>query len=241
VTLPPLPSTAVVGVVGKPYKVGGKCAVPGCESQVDHGHHIFRRSALAGAFFWVRLPDGQVVGNLTGLCWRHHEGITGKRWGHSHWIQWRNGEYLWGTIRLGVEVPNWDTDFIPVGPLDPQPPAPDLLDAPQPTERSEPDRCPECGQQKRRSGSPAISTPGAPRRRKSWIVKVPDDHEDGADVLVLGWGSTWAAITAGVRRVRAKGMPVACSRCPAATSIPRFEYTRRVPGAAITPASLWNP
>ena len=182
-TLPPLPSTAVVGVVGKPYKVGGKCAVPGCESQVDHGHHIFRRSALAGAFFWVRLPDGQVVGNLTGLCWRHHEGITGKRWGHSHWIQWRNGEYLWGTIRLGVEVPNWDTDFIPVGPLDPQPPAPDLLDAPQPTERSEPDRCPECGQQKRRSGSPAGSTPGAPRRRKSWIVKVPDDHEDGADVL----------------------------------------------------------
>ena len=182
-TLPPLPSTAVVGVVGKPYKVGGKCAVPGCESQVDHGHHIFRRSALAGAFFWVRLPDGQVVGNLTGLCWRHHEGITGKRWGHSHWIQWRNGEYLWGTVRLGVEVPNWDTDFIPVGPLDPQPPAPDLLDAPQPTERSEPDRCPECGQQKRRSGSPAISTPGAPRRRKSWIVKVPDDHEDGADVL----------------------------------------------------------
>ena len=170
-------------MVGKPYKVGGKCAVPGCESQVDHGHHIFRRSALAGAFFWVRLPDGQVVGNLTGLCWRHHEGITGKRWGHSHWIQWRNGEYLWGTIRLGVEVPNWDTDFIPVGPLDPQPPAPDLLDAPQPTERSEPDRCPECGQQKRRSGSPAISTPGAPRRRKSWIVKVPDDHEDGADVL----------------------------------------------------------
>jgi len=123
------------------------------------------------------------VGNLTGLCWRHHEGITGKRWGHSHWIQWRNGEYLWGTVRLGVEVPNWDTDFIPVGPLDPQPPAPDLLDAPQPTERSEPDRCPECGQQKRRSGSPAISTPGAPRRRKSWIVKVPDDHEDGADVL----------------------------------------------------------
>jgi len=183
VTLPPLPSTAVAGVVGKPYKVGGKCAVPGCESQVDHGHHIFRRSALAGAFFWVRLPDGQVVGNLTGLCWRHHEGITGKRWGHSHWIQWRNGEYLWGTVRLGVEVPNWDTDFIPVGPLDPQPPAPDLLDAPQPTERSEPDRCPECGQQKRRSGSPAISTPGAPRRRKSWIVKVPDDHEDGADVL----------------------------------------------------------
>jgi hypothetical protein len=183
VTLPPIPSTAVVGVVGKPYKVGGKCAVPDCGRTVDHGHHIFRRSALAGAFFWVRLPDGQVVGNLTGLCWYCLVGVTGKRWGHTHWIQWRDGEYLWGSVRLGVEIPKWDTDFIPIGPLDPQPPAPDLLDAPQPTEESEPDRCPECGQQKRRSGSPAGSTPGAPRRRKSWIVKVPDDHEDGADVL----------------------------------------------------------
>jgi len=35
------------------------------------------------------------------------------------------------------------------------------------------------------------------------------DHEEGAEVLVLGWGSTWAAITAGVRRVRARGVPVA--------------------------------
>jgi 2-oxoglutarate ferredoxin oxidoreductase subunit alpha len=35
------------------------------------------------------------------------------------------------------------------------------------------------------------------------------DHEDGADVLVLGWGSTWAAITAGVRRVRARGERIA--------------------------------
>ena len=35
------------------------------------------------------------------------------------------------------------------------------------------------------------------------------DHVDGAEVLVLGWGSTWAAITAGVRRCRVKGHPVA--------------------------------
>ncbi len=31
------------------------------------------------------------------------------------------------------------------------------------------------------------------------------DEQDGATTLVLGWGSTWASITAGVRRVRAKG------------------------------------
>lgn len=31
------------------------------------------------------------------------------------------------------------------------------------------------------------------------------DEEDGAELLVLGWGSTWGAITAGVRRLRATG------------------------------------
>jgi len=33
--------------------------------------------------------------------------------------------------------------------------------------------------------------------------------DDGADVLVLGWGSTYGAIVAGVRRVRARGLKVA--------------------------------
>ncbi|HEX7520876.1 MAG TPA: 2-oxoacid:acceptor oxidoreductase subunit alpha [Acidimicrobiia bacterium] len=41
------------------------------------------------------------------------------------------------------------------------------------------------------------------------IPPVPVDGEDGARVLVLGWGSTWGSITAGVRRVRARGKPVA--------------------------------
>jgi 2-oxoglutarate ferredoxin oxidoreductase subunit alpha len=31
------------------------------------------------------------------------------------------------------------------------------------------------------------------------------DHEDGAEVLVIGWGSTYGAIAAGVQRVRARG------------------------------------
>jgi len=35
------------------------------------------------------------------------------------------------------------------------------------------------------------------------------DHQDGADLLVVGWGSTWGAIKAGVRRVRAGGGAVA--------------------------------
>jgi 2-oxoglutarate ferredoxin oxidoreductase subunit alpha len=31
------------------------------------------------------------------------------------------------------------------------------------------------------------------------------DEDEGAELLMLGWGSTWGAITAGVRRVRAAG------------------------------------
>jgi 2-oxoglutarate ferredoxin oxidoreductase subunit alpha len=36
-----------------------------------------------------------------------------------------------------------------------------------------------------------------------------DDAEGGAEVLVVGWGSTYGAIAAGVRRVRARGYQVA--------------------------------
>jgi 2-oxoglutarate ferredoxin oxidoreductase subunit alpha len=35
------------------------------------------------------------------------------------------------------------------------------------------------------------------------------DHEDGAELLVLGWGSTWGTIGAAIRRVRARGRKVA--------------------------------
>jgi 2-oxoglutarate ferredoxin oxidoreductase subunit alpha len=43
-------------------------------------------------------------------------------------------------------------------------------------------------------------------------IEVPDvvvDHEDGAEVLVLGWGSSAGALRAGVRRVRDGGRKVA--------------------------------
>ena len=41
------------------------------------------------------------------------------------------------------------------------------------------------------------------------IPEVDVDADEGATMLVLGWGSTYSAILAGVRRVRAKGHPVA--------------------------------
>jgi 2-oxoglutarate/2-oxoacid ferredoxin oxidoreductase subunit alpha len=50
------------------------------------------------------------------------------------------------------------------------------------------------------------------RAQKVAGVKVPDlevGHEEGADLLVLSWGGTYGPVQAGVRRVRAKGRPVA--------------------------------
>ncbi|MEZ5123245.1 MAG: hypothetical protein R2736_16995 [Solirubrobacterales bacterium] len=64
-----------------------------------------------------------------------------------------------------------------------------------------------------------ISYDGANHARRTELraakvagIDVPDvvvDHEEGARVLVLGWGSTAGAIRAGVRRARDRGRPVA--------------------------------
>jgi 2-oxoglutarate ferredoxin oxidoreductase subunit alpha len=50
------------------------------------------------------------------------------------------------------------------------------------------------------------------RAQKVAGIQVPDlevDHDEGADLLVLSWGGTYGPVHAGVRRVRAKGLPVA--------------------------------
>jgi len=35
------------------------------------------------------------------------------------------------------------------------------------------------------------------------------DHEDGAEFLLLGWGSTWGALESAVGRIRARGLKIA--------------------------------
>ena len=52
--------------------------------------------------------------------------------------------------------------------------------------------------------------------RAAKVAKIADDipllevdHEDGAELLVLGWGSTYGTIKAAVRRIRAEGRKVA--------------------------------
>jgi 2-oxoglutarate ferredoxin oxidoreductase subunit alpha len=50
------------------------------------------------------------------------------------------------------------------------------------------------------------------REAKVAGIEVPDvvvDHEDGAELLIIGWGSSAGSLRAGVRRVREGGRKVA--------------------------------
>jgi 2-oxoglutarate ferredoxin oxidoreductase subunit alpha len=66
------------------------------------------------------------------------------------------------------------------------------------------------------------------RLRAAKIAKIADDipllevdHEDGAELLVLGWGSTSGAIRAAVRRVRGRGLKVASAHLTHLNPLPR--------------------
>ncbi|MGH9046116.1 MAG: 2-oxoacid:acceptor oxidoreductase subunit alpha [Acidimicrobiales bacterium] len=72
------------------------------------------------------------------------------------------------------------------------------------------------------------------------LPDVDVDHEEGAEVLVLGWGSTYGSITAGVRRVRARGLKVAQAHLDFLNPFPRNlgEVLRRYPKVLIPEINL---
>jgi hypothetical protein len=195
VTLPAVDTFAVRGVEGNPYKVGPYCSNPTCKRGAEHAHHIVRRSRIGGPFDWVEI-DGRLYGNLTGLCVPCHDDVTGVEGGHKAGIRLIDGEWIW-CLAIDRDDPRTVGDeafatttvfqdsrgntYFPIGPLSPQPPTPETLAelASGATEESE-HACPFCGQAKRRRR--LVTGPG--RRRRSWIVRVPDDDlENGADVL----------------------------------------------------------
>jgi hypothetical protein len=123
-----------------------------------------------------------VVGNLCGLCYQHHQDVTE----NSAWIQWDYAErrYVW----LEKENGHWQQE----GELDPHPLFPgEQTGTPMREQAGTPMRekfeqqveqtadCPTC---KRRLPQQGLTKLPA-RRRKTWVVKVPDDSEDGAAVL----------------------------------------------------------
>lgn len=178
-TLPAVDTWNVRGLEGPPYKVGPKCSNPTCSSGAEwthriHGHHIVRRSQLAGAFDWVEI-DSVTHPNVCALCPRCHDRITAGETA----IRLNEGQWWWSLVTAGKTS---DRRFILVEPLDPHPPTLEQASAPQPHPVSGSEVCPTCGQaRRRRAGDPR---PSVRRRRATWGVRVPaDEAEDGAAVL----------------------------------------------------------
>lgn len=163
------------------YQVGPTCSVPGCTRLCDNAHHIVRRSFLGGPFDWVRMDDGVEIGNLTGICFNHHNELTENK----QQITYDKGIFYWSDGRTlipqppSIEKPVEIPDFLnPVPPPDPEnlPPGHVL----------EPDHdrevCPTCN---RKLPKPKVETPMEDRKpRGTWAVGVPmDERENGADTL----------------------------------------------------------
>lgn len=171
-TLLPHPNQNVKGLEGPQfpkYKVGPLCATPFCSKPVDNVHHAWRRSFLTGAFNWVQLWDGKIVGNLIGLCYNHHLEITDNQ----AQIVWDESFFYW---LVAGEI---------IAQLSPQPPVHGAV--PTVTAHTEKvvgpaaaERCETCGRTLPHSHDEKKEPA---RRRKTWVVLCPDDDEDGALVL----------------------------------------------------------
>lgn len=144
----------------EPYEVtdGRPCAVPGCTKVATDGHHLWRRSFLAGAYDWVAIDElgGLVAPNKVGLCHDHHMELDSAINGQKAWIVGvpTDGafadrpdvdvfvQFFWIT-RAQYEASDASDIYVAAvldgAPLDPQPGPASALGAPRSaTESSEP-------------------------------------------------------------------------------------------------------
>lgn len=156
------------------YKVGPVCCVPGCSRFADHAHHVWRRSFLGGDYAWVELWDHTILGNLSGLCWQHHDEVTqGKVWMR---YDEKRKRVVWDDNNT-----KYPADIFPALPVHGEPATqgkPDRVLGPGAAEV-----CPGCKRTLPREKPEGEKNEEA-RRRKTWTVTVPaDSAEDGALVL----------------------------------------------------------
>ena len=183
-TLPLIDSWEIQPVKGERYPVNITCANPLCANPAEHGHHLVRRTQIIGDVWWIRLPDGIVIGNVIGLCAPCHALVTnqgGKGGGHGAAIRWIDNALWWCGIERGWDSQGFSTgiSYVPVGICNPQTPLAD--DATILALDVGPRECPTCG---RSHEAPKKKGPRQPaRKRKTWTVQVPADEEDGAQVL----------------------------------------------------------
>lgn len=171
-TLAPLVIPEIRGVEGKPVELAQWCVAPGCISRAQQRHHLWPRSFLRGQpFEWVEV-DGKVIPNSVGLCVKHHSMVTGEK-GHPAKIVYEPDVSLF----YWYENADYDEEWLLVGPLKNQ-----GLIAPEPEARAVRRReglCPECGRPHPKPKGMTLP----PRHTKSWSLLVPDDAENGAEVL----------------------------------------------------------
>jgi hypothetical protein len=197
VTLLPSSDFGIRGHPGKAYKANDICSVPGCRERSVQTHHLWPRSYLRGQpYEWVKLPDGTVVGNRTGLCLKHHDNVTGEIGGYKAHIVFGGGLFWWTVKDAGLSSTSSPSVFTTVGALDPQPPGvtvyvPSEHRHPEGDEVAESDLCSECGRPLHTHTKP--HKPGKPREVVDWTLTVPNDSEIGGDELDL-WADEFAVI-----------------------------------------------
>lgn len=161
-------------------KIGPYCAVPGCTKAADHAHHLFSRGMMGGAFNWVRLPNGNVTGNLMPLCFSHHEQVTNNQVVIQYDMS--NG-FQWVDSTLGrSQLMQYQPPLAGASETDAVVSNGNVVSADNGHVHDERAICPTC---ERPMPRPKIeSDPEAAKERKTWAVSVPADRwEDGADVL----------------------------------------------------------
>lgn len=172
---------------GPEYKVGPKCCNPGCNRWAEHPHHIFARSdkRLGGPFDWVEIK-GAAYQNKVGICPPCHNAISGEIGGYKAAIKILGGDYDWTWWWCEIDhdridgVPGEAMISKPIAPIEPQPMTPEAFATSRVPPSSESETCPTCGHVKQRVRPTVV---GSGRARKSWTIKVPDDAENGAEIL----------------------------------------------------------
>jgi hypothetical protein len=135
------------------------CAHPACMQRAQERHHLFRRSELAGAYDWIELlaasGDSVKLPNVIDLCREHHRFLTE----NLSWVKLIGTQFVW--------MDKIYDEWVAAGPLT------------RDVDTSL--YCDHCGQPKPRPKDPLPKL--ATRRKKSVVLTVPDDSEDGAEVL----------------------------------------------------------
>lgn len=172
----PLENWRVKGLPGIAYAGNAICAAPGCGIVVTSGerHHMWRRSFLAGDYWWVLLPDGEVAGNCIFLCKEHHRQLTkgiamlSYQEGVFRWLDAQTSEPLTWQPPVYADQHTWM----------------EICDSKPPGKKEATPEwiCPSCGRPLPHAKHE--SEKETAKIRKTWSIAVPvAEQENGAEVL----------------------------------------------------------